>query len=207
MKKYLFFPIVAIFFVCLSEQVTLAQQQPGLSLFYTYSKMYQYGAKLDYPLGFGASFFKPVAKRFKIRTGVGYSFKHFFDNSIWKDHSGNSPNNVYNSIKESTYSINLGLYYNLLKVGNNLSIHLGANISPTYEHFKVQSIRYYDTFEEQYNREGDIFSLGVNTGILIDYSVSKNISILIEPGYTNYLFRDYNSQQALNVSGGIIFRL
>ena len=207
MKNSLISSIVAIFFVCLSEQVTLAQQQQGLSLFYNYSIMYQKGGKIDYPLGIGASFYKPVAKRLILRAGAGYSFRHSFNNNVWKDHFGDSPNNVHNKLKESTYSINLGLYYNLLKVGNNLSIHLGANISPTYEHFTFQSFRYYDTFEEQYNRKGDIFSLGINTGIMVNYSVSKNISILIEPGYTNYLFGDYKSQQVLNLSAGIIFRL
>ncbi len=207
MKKILFFQIVAFFFVCLSEQVTIAQQEPALSLFYNYSIMYQQGAKIDYPLGIGASFFKPVAKRFTLRTGAAYSFRQSIDNSVWKDYYTNLPHIVLTKMNESSYSINLGLYYNLIKVGNNLSIKLGANITPNYSHFTLQSNRYYDTVEEQYNHKVDLLSLGINTGIMVDYSVSKRFSILIEPGYTNYLLGDYKSQHALNVSGGIIFRL
>ena len=200
MKNKRAFSVVALILVCFFSQQSFAQTKSGLSIYYNYSVMFQFGLHQSYPFGIGTSFYKPLNDRFFLRTGIGYSFKQSSHNNlifIDQMNASNPPNS--SKLKEASYLLNIGLYYQILKINDDLLIKIGANLVPSYVHSKLKGL--------DYSKTSNDYSMGISTGLEVEYSISKNISIFIEPEYLYYFLGDYSKSKSLNGKAGMIIFL
>lgn len=195
--------VILIFTYLLIYPIKLiGQEDLSLSIFYKYAHKFENG-RPDYFLGFGSSLSKNISKKFILSTGLDYSY-YINENQMRITPPITRSKEI---LKESIYSLDIGLSYPILEKA--LTIKVGSSLVPTYFHNSFDFKRYLvsnDSIDLYFKKYQDYFSLGLKAKLDFEYSISNNIFLLIQTGYTYYLTGDYKDK-FFTCSSGLKFIL
>jgi len=198
MKLYPFVTFLAISFFLLFSNEISAQKKSGISFSYDYSLLLTPSYKIHYPFGLDISYSNRLKEKVILKTGLTLIRKTYDDNNFWVNET---QGNFERRYVEKMFQLNVGLYYPL--IDNKISMQLGVNVLPNYTRFKMVVT---DAVTAPNGKEiTNLFSLGVSSSLIIDYSISQKMSLSLEPGYSYYIIGDYKKYDFFNMSLGFTY--
>lgn len=200
MKTKTFLILIILLYLSILE--SYAQGNLSISTFYNYSIIFD-KSKFYYPLGFGTNFSFNVTKNLLCTTGLEYSSLH---DESQRNITGNY--HVKEIYKESFASITTGASYSLLQ--KKISINSGGDIVASLFRSSLDYSRYTDEdnildMHQKFDYES--YGIGFRAKIMFQYSLSKNIHLFAQPGYTYYLFGELKKKKVFSTFLGLTFSL
>lgn len=179
-----------------------AQSKYSLAVYYKHLTENNEHYKRYYPLGFGSIVSRNISDKLALTAGLEYSRYH-------NEYINKLAPVEYRSeetFNESHYSLIAGLAFYFLE--KKLNIRGGVDIVSTYFRTRGEVSRYYNSTGELdlyiKNTDSD-WDLGIKLKADLQYNLSKNLGILVQPGYTRYLFGEARKSDFFSASAGLAY--
>lgn len=180
-----------------------SQQKYTLAVYYKHLTIKNEHYKRYYPLGFGSTVSRNISGKLALTAGLEYSRYHEEYLNMLAP-VGYRSEETFN---ESHYSLITGLAFSFLE--KKLSIRGGGDIVSTYFRTSGEVSRYYNSTGEldlYINNNDSYWDLGIKLKADLLYNLSENLGILVQPGYTRYLFGEAGKSDFLSASAGLVYR-
>lgn len=199
MRRRLLPGIMAICLSLLSGKL-IAQEDIHLAVFYKYVMKFETG-QYHFPLGFGSTVSRKISNKIICSAGIEYS--HFFDK--YQNKITPATYRTEEKYKESVLSLTTGLSVPIIK--KIITVKIGADLVTSHFHNSLELDRYVvatDLLDIHIKNHYEYFGFGIKGKINLEYALNKDISILVQPGYTHYIFGEVKNN-FLDAKTGVIF--
>lgn len=180
-----------------------SQPKYALAVYYKHLTKKNEHYRKYYPLGFGSTISRNISDKLVLTGGLECS--HYQNDSNIRF----TPS-VYRTEQtyiESHYSFIAGLAYSLLE--KKLNIRGGGDIVSTYFRTSSELSRYFNsTGDLDFNTSyiGSERDLGIKLKADLQYKLSENLGILIQPGFMHYFFSEARDSDFFCASAGLVYR-
>ncbi len=180
-----------------------SQQKYSLSIYYKHLTSKDEHYKRYYPLGFGSTISRNISDKLALSAGLEYSRYHneYINKLAPVEYISEE------TFNESHYSLIVGLAFPFFE--KKLSIRGGGDIVSTYFRTSGEVSSYFKSTGEQdlYTRNTDNYwDLGIKLKVDIQYNLSENMGILIQPGFIHYFFSEARKADFFSASAGLNYR-
>lgn len=180
-----------------------SQSNYTLAVYYKHLTKKNEHYRTYYPLGFGSTISRNISDKLVVTAGLEYS-RYQNDSNIRFTPSVYRTEQTY---IESHYSFIAGLAYSFLE--RKVSIRGGGDIVFSFFRTSSELSRYFNStgdldFHTSYI--GSEWDQGIKLKADVQYNLSENLGILIQPGFMHYFFSEAKESDFFCTSAGLTYR-
>lgn len=189
--------------ILLFPEVIHSQQKYSLAVYYKHLTSKNENYRRYYPLGFGSTVSRNISDKLALSAGFEYSRYHdeYINRLAPVEYISEE------TFTESHYSLITGMAFSFLE--KKLSIRGGGDILSTIFINRGEISRYLKSTGEldTYTKSTDnVWDLGIKLKVDLQYNLTENLSILIQPGFIHYFFSDARESDFFCSSAGVVYK-